>query len=303
MSGQTQEKNLPPETPLLPRRAREERPLFIILTAMAFLAGLTLLIFMTGLRASQSWQNDLARTMTVQILHNGDQNASDLSTQARNIVTDIMPDSRVSVMSPEESRALLSPWIGELDLPEDIPLPVVIKIKRSSDQPANVEALQNALMAAGLRADIDDHTRWGQNIRRTWRAVQIGMGAIIFIVLSASAAVAAYATRSVLRVRQTIIDVLAHVGAQDRYIAGLFIHRFLGLGLAAAITGGVAALLSLILFASVTKSYAVDILPVTGLRLPDILALAALILTLGLISAGTAGWTTISKLRRDRRRA
>lgn len=293
---------LPSEMPLLPRRASEERPLFVILTAMAFLAGLTLLIFLIGMRASQSWQNELSRTVTVQILHDGSQNVESLSGKAKAIVKQVFPNSQVGIMDAQEARGLLSPWIGDLELPADIPLPIVIKVDRKTKGLAGIAGLQQAMVDAGLNADIDDHSVWSQNIRRTWRAVQTSMAAIIFIVMAASAAVAAYATQSVLRTRQTVIDVLAHVGAPDRFIAGLFVRRFLGLSLAAALTGAVAAFLFLVLFAAATKSYAVDILPVTGLRLPDFIALTVLILTMGLICAVIAGWTTLTKLRRDRRR-
>ncbi len=294
---------LPPDSPLLPRRASEERPLFIILTAMAFLAGLTLLLFFVGLRASQSWQSDLESKLTVQVFYDQTDDITDITRRASDIVQTSVPGSRIKIMSSAEARDLLTPWIGNLDLPDDMPLPIMINVTRIGNAAVDAQAMEEALSRAGIESDIDDHTRWGKDIKRTWRAVQIGMAAIIMIVLGASAAVTAYATQSVLRIRQTIIDVLAHVGAPDHYIVSLFTKRFFGLGIRAGIVGGVSALLFLIIFASAAKSYAVNVLPVTGLRLGDFVWLIILMLVFGLISAGTAGITTLAKLNLDRRSA
>lgn len=295
------QKTLPPSGALLPRRAREERSLVFILSAMVFLAALTLLVFLAGMRASKAWQLDLAQTLTIQVYDDGKVDQETLKKDVVNIARSALPKSRVSLLSDSDSRALLSPWLGQTILPEDIPMPLVLRVKLGSNVPPDVEAIKTAYDRAGVETDVDDHSRWGKNMKRTWRAVQIGMGAIIMIVLGASAAVSAYATQSVMRARQTIIDVLAHVGARDSFIASLFLKRFTVLGMLAGLIGSLLAVLFLILFAGATKTYAVDVVPVTGLQAPDFIYLVVLIIASGLICGFTAGLATLSKLRRDRR--
>ncbi len=292
---------LPADTPLLPRRASEERPLFIIMATMAFLAGLVLLISLVGLRATQSWQSDLARTLTVQVFPDGTTRSDELTARASEILTAQLPESRVAVMREAEARALLKPWLGDLELPQEIELPTLLRVDTGTDKPVDIVKLEEDFQNAGIDSDIDDHSRWGQNIRRTWRAVQVGMGGIILIVLGASAAVASYATHSVLRIRRTIIDVLAHVGAPDKYIITLFTRRFTAIGFVAALAGALSALLCLILFSAVTTTASVDVLPILSLTFPDLVILTVLVVVLSLISGLTAGVTTFIKLRRDRR--
>ena len=69
-------------TPILPPRQKEERPLFIIMVIMSFLASLILLIALMGLRQSQDWQSDLQSSATLQVLPNSEdelQKALDIS--------------------------------------------------------------------------------------------------------------------------------------------------------------------------------------------------------------------------------
>lgn len=295
--------SLPPDGPILPRNAGEERPLFVIMATMAFLASLTLLLALSGVQASKNWQADVKRALTVQILPSETQSADEIRKAGRDIVKSVLPRSRVTPLSDQAARDLLRPWIGDLALPEDIPVPIILKVDTGTDGAVDVAALTSAFETAGLQTEVDDHKRWGDNIRRTWRALHMGLLGIIMIVLAASGAVASYATHAVLRSRQTIIEVLAHVGAPDRFIITLFTRRFSGLGLKAAIVGGAGALLFLIIFSGLTASFAKDILPDIRVGLGDILSVACLALIMAVISGGVAALTTSYKLRRDRRHA
>ena len=289
---------LSPDIPLLPRRAGEERPLLVIMAIMACLASLTLLFSLTGFRTSQNWQADNARALTVQILP--DDGSENHILEASDIIKKILPGAQVTPIGAREARKLLGPWIGDVDLPEDLPLPILLKVKAATPREADLNTLKMAFSRAKIETIIDDHSRWRENIRKTWQTVQVAMWGIIMLVMAASAAIIYYATRSVLRSRQTIINVLIHVGAPDRYIVRLFTQRFFSLGLKAAIIGALSALLGIILFSARTKTMAADILPHTGLHLTDMVWLAGLISGFALLSGLTAIFTTRALIRKDR---
>lgn len=303
MSRASAAEKLPADGPILPRNASAERPLFVIMATMAFLAGLTLLISMSGFQASQNWQSDVKRALTVQILPGENQSHDNLVETGKNIIAAQLPQSRVTPLSDKIARELLKPWIGDLALPDDIPVPIVLKIDTGTDEVVDITAMKAAFSRVDIETDIDDHKRWGDNIRKTWQALHMGLTGIIIIVLAASGAVASYATHAVLRSRQTIIDVLAHVGAPDRFIVGLFTRRFTELGLKAAFVGGAGALLFLIVFSGLTYSFARDILPDIRVGAQEIVSILVLGLIMGVISGGVAATTTLYKLRRDRRDA
>jgi len=40
-----------------------------------------------------------------------------------------LPNSTVDLLSEEKSNELIKPWLGNMDLPDDLPLPVLISIE------------------------------------------------------------------------------------------------------------------------------------------------------------------------------
>ena len=286
------------DNPILPDRQPEERPLFIIMAIMSFLTALTVLIGLMGFRLSHSWQQDLAGTMTIQVLEAPDPLDPDPGPKIVDIIKDISPRHSVSVVSQTESRQLLRPWIGDLDLPDDLALPALVRLDALKSD--HLSQLQERLDAEGFVVDIDDHSVWRKNIQRTWRAVQIALVLIIIIIMAASTFISSYATQSVLRARQNIIDVLSHVGARENYVAQLFISRFGSLGLKAACLGTVLALLAVLVLGLFSGFMSTDLRSILGPKVSDLIFLAILAIVMGLISGATAGHITLSKLRADR---
>ena len=286
------------DNPILPDRQPEERPLFIIMAIMSFLTALTVLIGLMGFRLSHSWQQDLAGTMTIQVLEAPDPLDPDPGPKIVDMIKDISPRHTVSVVSQTESRQLLRPWIGDLDLPDDLALPALVRLDALKSD--HLSQLQERLDAEGFVVDIDDHSVWRKNIQRTWRAVQVALVLIIIIIMAASTFISSYATQSVLRARQNIIDVLSHVGARENYVAQLFISRFGSLGLKAACLGTVLALLAVLVLGLFSGFMSTDLRSILGPKVSDLIFLAILAIVMGLISGATAGHITLSKLRADR---
>jgi cell division transport system permease protein len=268
---------------------------------MAFLAGLTLLMTLAGYRMSAGWQSDLSRTAVVQVYPENADESSQALDLAKQVLKAELPRAKIRPVSGEDAADLLRPWIGNADLPDDIPMPVLIRLKTSIAKSVDTESLKTAFAAAGLNVDIDDHSRWRRDIRRTWAAVRTGLLGIMLTVITASVAVASYATQSVLHSRKTIIKVLGHVGAPDMFVIRQFVTRFFWLGLKAAFVGSAGAFLFAIIFTLLRGATMPEFLGLPIIKLSDLISLAILAGLLASISAVTAGVTTVMKLRRDRR--
>jgi len=282
-------------TPILPRGHGEERPLFVIMAIMSFLAALSLILVLMGLRQSASWQNDLISAATVQIV--GENIAAD-TNKAADILRTFPGINSVDILPKSEGRALLSPWIGELELPEDIIVPSLIRLN-VDDNRFESDAANEALRAAGIAATIDNHRQWSKNLSTTWTRIRLALLFLLGTILCATIAISTFATRSVMLVRRNIIQVLGQVGATDKFIGGLFVKRFLSLGLKAAITGIIAALLFLGAF-MLWQNMGTD---ETGLKIAiefsDILWLIGLAIVMGAISALTAGAAARRSIQRQ----
>ncbi len=286
-------------TPILPPGQSEERPLFVIIVIMSFLASVTMIVSTMGLRQSSAWQEDLRSSATVQITAADPVEKDAQITKALDILKTTPGILSAEKLTDAQNRELLTPWIGSLDLPDDITVPALIRIKTDKSR-LNPEALATGFAKAGISAEFDDHSRRAKNLAGTWRRLQFALGFMLLLMIGATVAISGFATHSVLNARQNIISVLGQVGATDKFVGNLFVKRFLSLGFKASMTGMVLALLAAALF-TIWQNAATDADGLKiSLQLSDILRLIGLSVVLGTVCAFTAGYSARKSVRTHR---
>jgi len=274
--------SLPNAQPLLPRRGQADRPLLMIMAVMAFLAGLALLTAIWASRAGDIWTSGLEGQMTVQVMD---------SAQAGEAVALIDGLSGLSAdqLSDEAINALLAPWLGTAELPDDIPVPAMIRV----DGDMEADALATALDNAGISADVDDHQRWANRVNRTALWTRLAALAVLAMILAAGAATSSFATEAAMRSDEVVIRVLGQVGAQDSFVARLFIERFFFAGLKAGVAGGLGALIfGLIMGLGFGEPF--------GTGMAAVFWMVILSFLFGIIAAVSAGRMALSQLKIDR---
>ena len=164
------------EQPLLPYNKKNDRPLFMVLVILAFLAALTLLAVASGNRATAAWHNSLAGKITVQLKPSAPSNegqapeVQDETARAVELLKKLPPIDTVIVLPSEYAKKLLEPWLGNVDLPDDLPLPVLLELQLKPGQSLDIKKTAALLENNHLRADIDDHRQWDAEIKRTTNA-------------------------------------------------------------------------------------------------------------------------------------
>jgi len=224
----------PQEAPLLPSKLRNARALWVVLIIMALLAGCALLFARGSMRLSGEWQTQLSDTLTVQVILDNAAAWEQDTKLARDTLTPLFPGADIEILSESEARALLQPWLGNAALPEDLPVPGLLNV---TGQNLDVSRAQAALEAANLTANIDDNTRYADQLSGTARRlVAIGLGTL-FLILLAGLSVNIFATRAGMTAQKEIIRVLVQVGASDKFIARLFVGQAFRRGAIGAIMG------------------------------------------------------------------
>ena len=291
-------KAAPQEAPLLPRRLRNARALWVVLIIMALLAGCALLFARGSMRLSEDWQSQLTDTLTVQIMLDSAEDWPEQTDIARGALASALPGVDIEVLPQAEARELLQPWLGNAALPDNLAVPGLISLTGENMSLAHV---QSTLDAAGVSANIDDNSRYANQLRGTARRlVGIGLGTLLLILL-AGLCVNIFATRAAMTAQKDIIRVLVQVGASDKFIARLFIGQAFRRGaLGAALGLALAALLWAVL--SITGDWGG--LGWTGLMpsLFDIIWLIGLAVIFAIICAAAAGVTSIRQLAFERKR-
>ena len=294
--------NTPEVYPLLNTRQDNARTLITVLAIMAFIASLALVFALSANRLKTDWQSDLSRSATIQVMLENSEVRDLKIKSALSILETQLPAASIKELSSDDAKALLRPWLGSVDLPDDLPIPALISVEFPSAADLNIEALQSQLLAEGLIVDIDDHSRWSAQIKRTGRGLLASALAMLGLVFFACAAVSAFATQAALSAQKDVIRVLLQVGASDKFVTKLFIKqagkRGLISGFIGVILGTIAALI-----ARIRRNADTALLPDLTFGFTDIFWLLLLALSLGVICSLAAGFTSFRLLRQEHRRA
>jgi len=296
--------HVPTEQPLLPERVQNTRALWTVLVIMALLAGCALLFARGATRLATDWDRQLSGTASVQLLPTSAETRQSEIEQTRALIEARLPDASVGVVEDAKARALLEPWLGDAELPDDLQVPVILEITQSGEAALPVTALQAELDAQGLDTRVDDHERYGARLRGTARRLVAIGTAVLLLVLTAALSANIFATRAGLSAQREIIRVLVQVGATDRFIAKLFVGQAGRRGLIGALIGaGLALLIWLFLSLSGAQDTWAGLgWPGITAALGDVLWLLGLCIIFAVICAGAAGFTAQRQLAAERKR-
>lgn len=288
----------PQEAPLLPAKLRNARALWVVLTIMALLAGCALLFARGSMRLSGDWQAQLSDTLTVQVLLEDANDWEAQTTLARETLSTALPHADIAIVSKTEARALLQPWLGNAALPDSLPVPGLMNVTGADIDIATAKA---ALDSAGLATNLDDNSRYSNQLRGTARRlVGIGIGTLMLILI-AGLSVNIFATRAGMTAQKEIIRVLVQVGASDKFIAKLFIGQAFRRG---AIGAAIGLALSASLWFVLSLFGDWGGLGWTGVSagLIDLIWLLLLGILFAVICAAAAGTTATRQLTFERKR-
>jgi cell division transport system permease protein len=281
--------------PLLPRQDGRDLALLFVVAALSFLAGLAAMGALAGARAAEGWRSELVGSATLVVRAQGADTADEAAARAAEAVSGVKGVAEARALDAAKAQALIAPWIGAGALPADLPTPRLVAIDLDRKAPASGADLARALKAAGVDADVDDHSRWSAQIMRAGASVELAAAGLFALILAVLGAVIAFATREGLTGRREMVEALHLAGATDGFIARLFQVRF---SRAAAEASLVGAVLAAIAVASVKIATGGDeqltaLLPIAW---PDLLAPAPFPVLGALVAAITARLTAIGVL-------
>lgn len=280
---------------LLPRDDGRDLALLFVVAALSFLAGLAAVAALAGGRAAEGWRTELIGSATIIVRAQGSDTPDEAAARAAEAVSGVRGVAEARALDAAKTEALIAPWIGPTALPPDLPTPRLVAVDLDRRAPASSADLARALAAAGVDADVDDHTRWAAQIMRAGGAVEAIAGGVFLLILSVLGAVVVFATREGLAARREVVEALHLAGATDGFIARLFQARFARsaaeAGLAGAALAGLAA--AAIKLASGGDEQLTALLPIAW---RDLIAPAPFPVLGALVAAVTARLTAMSAL-------
>lgn len=284
------------ESPLLPQGDAREAALLFVVAALCFLAALVALSARASYGAAAEWTSAANGELTVR-LRGVDARAAG---EAESLITELDGVASARLIPREEAAQMLAPWFGTDGLPAGLPVPVLVEVKAQSGATDLAPALSEALGAGGFDVQVDDHAKWGQDVRRALGTARMAAFAAVALLVATATAVIAFATHASLLARRDVVNVLHLSGAPDPFIANLFERRFWLLGLRGGAVGAAAALglAALLVFTVGVNAQRTWLLPRLSLDFWDFVILLLTPIIAGFTARIAARRTVIRELAR-----
>ncbi len=227
--------------PLLPAQDGRDGALTFVIAMLCMLACLAVLATASANRAIGAWRAELRASATVQVRPKTGETSAEAAARAAEALAGVAGVGEARALDRAAAVRLLEPWLGKGGVPDDLPIPELVTVELDPARPATVAALNGALARAGVDGAVDDNGRWVGDIERTAMLVRLAaLGGAAALALAAAATIG-FATRAGLLARQAVVEVLHLSGAEDRFIAGLFLRRFAWLAGLAGLQGAALA--------------------------------------------------------------
>lgn len=231
----------PADTAIAPRAGLIGGLIAMVAAAMAFLAVMATEAGVAADRIAGRWSGELSASATVLIT--ADSGDVDALAQAAVDVLVITPGiADAKVISTEENRALLAPWLGQDADIEALPLPTLIDVTIEGTGP-DLDDMNRKLQLAAPGAVYDNHGEWRAPLIETAKGLRFAAAFGVALTVAALAAMVAVAAAATLWSGAGVVRTLRLIGAEDQFIARAFERPFAIRAALGALIGALAALI------------------------------------------------------------
>jgi cell division transport system permease protein len=270
-----------------------------VMAIMVFLAALASAGALVFANAAGQGGADLSREATVQILSTDPVKRSREQQAVAQFLKRYPGVTDVTVVSKEEARSLLEPWLGEAIDETSLPVPALIDVDfATAPSTTNLGKLRGELrsLSPGLR--IEGNARWLQPFFDLMRTLLYLAGAVVLLLLLTTAATVALSVRGALNTHRSTIEIMHMMGATDMQAARLFQRRVALDALFGGAIGVVLAIVVIVLLGSRIEALAPALLGGASFPIYGWPVLAAIPLAVTGLAMLMARWTVLSALKR-----
>lgn len=232
---------------------------------MVFFVTLALAVNFGVSAVTKNWVTGLSGTLTIEIKPplNGTQDGKTDAQEQRKFDDSIRQTlsflknnpavSEARLLTRNEVKSLIEPWLGQGSSIDSLPLPALIDIKLAPE--ADAEALQGALKILVPSAVVDSHTDTLDDIRALIRTVSLVVLLLTGVIILLAVVSIAGIVKAKLLIHQTEVKTLHLVGASDEYIARQFRQHTLRGTMKGALTGMTCTFITLFVVGTLTHAF------------------------------------------------
>ncbi len=229
---------------IMPDSGVSGRTLTIVMTIMCYLACMALGALIIINKSIDNWTSDISGQVTVQIRPVSGSDVEAEIVKAVAIIEAASGITAINVMTADDARALLEPWLGAGEILQELPIPRLIEVTIDRENPPDLSAIAERLGEEVQGATLDTHRRWQDQLVRAAGTLQLIGYSVLALISVTTIAIIVFATRAAMYSNRQIVEVLHLVGARDNFIAVQVQRHFLRLGLKGGLIGALVGAVS-----------------------------------------------------------
>ena len=279
------------------------RFMILLVGLMTFLAMIALMATFILNDITAHWSSGLENRLTIEIpAVDKDGNIrknDDIKALSQDVKNALIADTNIKtieIMQQDEIQELVSPWLGDDIVLEDMPLPGLISLHLKQRDEEKLQAIKSAVKNVASDITVDAHESWLSDILSLAGSLKISAALVTLIIGFTTVTAIAGAIRSRMAEHQADIELLHLMGASDLYITKQLQRHAVILTVKGAFYGVAGGFLVLGLLYLIGQSQSEGLLPQTSFSGLQTLTLVALPVILGAIAAQTARVTVLRVL-------
>ena len=242
--------------------------LVLLIALMTFLAMLALSGSFALGSMSKKWSSGLENKVTIEIpaeKSDGSLRTKEKITEfSQKVVTALEKNTDVrsiTVLDEGDIQELVSPWLGEDMVLDEIPLPGLISLELKETTPEIIKTLEKDMAYINDNIRIDTHESWLNSLLRVTGTLQLSASMITLIIAFTTVVAVAGGVQSRMAIHKEDVELLHLMGASDEYITKQFQRHALVMAVRGAAFGTGASLLVLLVIALLYSNHSEALLP------------------------------------------
>lgn len=219
----------------------ERKRMSLVFAGLSCLICLCLLAISAGMNASEHWSSAFEKTYVLELRPVAEITREDQFDTAQTILSNSKLVKNFTLVTPEEMKQLMAPWLGDELILNELPLSQLIKIVINSDNIRQALSDLKTDLSEIPGASIEGYHEAKSEYKAAAHAIKLISMSAALLLLLVTASVTAVSVESGVLDNKKIINIMRLVGTDNKLITRLFIRCILERALKGAFAGMVLA--------------------------------------------------------------
>ena len=277
--------------------------LILLIALMSFLAVLAIAGSLTLNSMTKRWSSGLENKITIEIKP-GTKSGAILSNETikleiKNVAAALKDNpavKNVNILSDNDIKELISPWLGDDFALDDIPMPGLIAVDINENSANALEDIKSSVSKVSKYAVVETHREWLRDLLSFTHTLEWVAAILALAVIATTIIAIAGGIRSRMAIHKKELELLHLVGASDEYIARQFQRHAAIVALEGSLIGSFAGIIFVMLIATLPIHSESGLIPQISLGTSQVIYIMILPLLACVIAAITARFTVLRTL-------